>query len=143
MAEILSINKSDKRGTVKYPCESGELIENTGLKGDAHADGSHRQLSLLAKESYDKMEALGSGKLPLGSFAENLTTTGIILHTLPVGTVLKIGNCTVQVTQIGKECHNGCEIQKKVGKCVMPLEGIFARIINGGEINVGDKIEIV
>ena len=143
MAKIVSINKSEKRGTLKTPSADGILIENHGLAGDAHADGTHRQLSLLAKESYAKMEALGAGKLEWGSFAENITTEGIELYTLPVGTKLKIADCTAEVTQIGKQCHGDCEIYKKVGTCVMPREGIFVRILQGGEIHAGDIIEII
>lgn len=143
MAKIVSINKSEKKGTVKVPCDVGFLEENKGLAGDAHADGSHRQLSLLARESYDEMRALGAGELPYGVFAENITTEGIELHTLPIGTKLAIGSCEAIVTQIGKECHHGCEIFKKVGSCVMPRKGIFARIIKGGEIRPGDEIHII
>ncbi len=143
MAKIVSINKSEKRGTLKTPSTDGVLIENHGLEGDAHADGTHRQLSLLAKESYAKMEALGAGKLEWGSFAENITTEGIELYTLPVGTKLKIAGCIAEVTQIGKQCHGDCEIYKKVGTCVMPREGIFVRILQGGEIHAGDIIEII
>lgn len=143
MAHIVSINESERKGTVKNSRQVGYLEENKGLQGDAHADGSHRQLSMLAKESYDEMKSLGAENLPFGVFAENITTEGIILHTLPVGIKLKIGSCEVAVTQIGKECHKGCEIYKKVGKCVMPTQGIFARILKGGEIHVGDKIEIL
>lgn len=143
MAEILSVNKSDIRGILKTPSDNGVLIENVGLEGDAHADGTHRQLSMLAKESYDKMEALGTGKLEWGSFAENITTQGIILHTLPVGTRLAIGSCEVEVTQIGKQCHGDCEIFKKVGTCVMPKEGIFVRILKGGAIRSGDDVSVI
>lgn len=143
MATIISINKSEIKGVLKAPSDKGILLESKGLEGDAHADGSHRQLSMLAKESYDKMEALGAGKLEWGSFAENITTEGIILHTLPVGTHLSIGGCEVEVTQIGKQCHGDCEIYKKVGTCVMPREGIFVRILKGGEIKAGDTVEIV
>lgn len=143
MAKIISINKSEKKGTVKVPCGVGFLEENTGLSGDAHANGSHRQLSLLAAESYEEMYKSGADPLPYGVFAENITTEGIELYTLPVGTRLRIGECEVKVTQIGKECHRGCEIYKKVGTCVMPKQGIFARILKGGEIHIGDKIEIL
>lgn len=143
MAKIVSINKSEKRGTLKVPCDVGFLEENIGLRDDAHADGTHRQLSLLACESYDEMYKLGADPLPYGVFAENITAEGIELHTLPVGTKLQIGACEVEVTQIGKECHHGCEIFKKVGTCVMPKQGIFARILKGGEIKIGDKIKIL
>lgn len=143
MAKIVSINKSEIKGVLKKPGNTGILVANHGLEGDAHADGSHRQLSLLAKESYDKMEALGAGKLEWGSFAENITTEGISLHTLPVGTRLKIGNCLAEVTQIGKKCHGDCEIYKKVGTCVMPKEGIFCRIIEGGPVKTDDPISVL
>lgn len=142
MANVVSINKSEIKGVLKQPSDRGVLLENTGLEGDAHADGSHRQLSLLAKESYEKMEALGAGKLAWGSFAENITTEGISLHTLPVGTKLTLGSALLEVTQIGKKCHGDCEIYKKVGTCVMPKEGIFCRILKGGEIKAGDEITV-
>ncbi len=143
MVEIVSINISEKKGTIKTPCSSGTLIADGGLSGDAHAGDGHRQLSLLAEESYYEMYSLGIEKLPFGVFAENITTSGLTLHTLPVGTKLLIGCCRIEITQIGKECHKGCEIFKKVGKCVMPLQGVFARVITGGEIHVGDRIEII
>lgn len=142
MARIVSINKSEKRGVVKKPFTSGVLAADHGLEGDAHADGSHRQLSLLALESYRKMEALGAKDLPFGAFAENITTEGICLYELPVGTKLLVGPCELEVTQIGKECHAGCEIRRITGDCVMPREGIFARILKGGEIHEGDIIKI-
>lgn len=142
MAKIISINKSEIKGVLKTPSEKGILLENKGLEGDAHADGTHRQLSLLAKESYDKMEKLGISGLHWGSFAENITTEGITLYTLPVGTRLLLGKCEVEVTRIGKQCHGDCEIYKKAGACVMPKEGIFVRILKGGEISAGDEIRI-
>lgn len=140
MAEIVSINSSAAKGTVKTPQAKGILVGDGGLLGDAHSGDGHRQLSLLASESYDEMLSLGATELSYGIFAENITTAGITLHTLPVGTRLKLGVCEVEITQIGKECHRGCEIFKKVGKCVMPLQGIFARVVTGGEISTGDSV---
>lgn len=140
MAKVVSINKSETKGVVKIPQNSGEFIENFGLKDDAHGGNWHRQVSLLGVESFNKMEGLN---LKYGDFAENLTTEGIILYELPIGTVLKIGETIQEVTQIGKECHKGCAIKQAVGKCVMPLEGIFTKIIKGGTIKIGDSIEIM
>ena len=143
MAEIISINMSEKKGTIKYQIKSGMLCKDGGLKGDAHAKDGHRQLSLLAVENfYELEEALGE-KIPFGSFAENITTLGIELHTLKLGTKLKVGECVIEITQIGKKCHSDCEIKKKVGKCAMPQKGVFARVITGGKITVGDKITVI
>lgn len=143
MAKVVSINISDKKGMIKNPIYEGEFIENHGLKEDAHAGKWHRQVSLLAKESIDKMKAMGVEGLSFGKFAENITTEGIVLYTLPVGTKLRIGQTVHEITQIGKECHTGCAIKNKVGKCIMPKEGIFTRVIHGGKIKVGDSIEII
>lgn len=143
MAKVVSINISDKKGMIKNPIYEGEFIENHGLKEDAHAGKWHRQVSLLAKESIDKMKAMGVEGLSFGKFAENITTEGIVLYTLPVGTKLRIGQTMHEITQIGKECHTGCAIKNKVGKCIMPKEGIFTRVIHGGKIKVGDSIEII
>lgn len=142
-AYVVSVNISKVKGTVKHTVPFGELIENYGLKDDAHAGAWHRQLSLLASESYDKMQKAGVTDLEWGVFAENITTKGIELYTLPVGTLLRIGESTVEITQIGKECHKGCEIYRKVGMCVMPTEGIFARVIKSGTVKPGDEIEII
>jgi MOSC domain-containing protein YiiM len=142
MARVIAVCKSDKKGVSKRNVRNGILKENYGLEGDAHADGSHRQTSLLDMSSIEKMRKLGIELKP-GDFAENLTTEGIELYTLPVGTVLHIGDSIVlQITQIGKECHAGCAIQKQVGKCIMPKEGVFARVIKGGRVKEGDSIEI-
>lgn len=143
MAKIVSINLSREKGTIKTPVDSALLLENFGMENDAHAGKWHRQLSLLAQESYDEMKEYTGEELSFGTFAENITTSGIELHTLPVGTVLKLGECICEVTQIGKKCHHGCEIYKKVGKCVMPLKGIFARILKGGMVRTGDAVEIL
>lgn len=142
MAKVISINISEKKGVIKNPIEKGFFKKDFGLEGDAHGGNWHRQVSLLAEESIDKMKELGLGRLTPGVFAENITTKGIILYTLPIGTKLKIGEVVMEVTQIGKECHSGCQISKITGKCIMPKEGIFARILEGGYIQAGDEVKI-
>ncbi|WP_130806308.1 MOSC domain-containing protein [Senegalia massiliensis] len=138
---VLAINISTQKGTIKTPIEKGIFKINHGLIGDAHAGDWHRQVSLLADESIDKMKKMGVEDLDSGKFAENITTKGIILHELPIGTKLRIGSTIQEVTQIGKECHTGCEIATKVGKCIMPTEGIFTKVIRDGVIKPGDIIE--
>ena len=142
MATITSINISPKKGTFKQPVKQAELRVDFGIVGDAHAGNWHRQISLLAQESIDKMTALGLDDLVPGKFAENITTQGMELFTLPVGTRLKLGECLVEVTQIGKECHQHCEIYKKVGQCIMPHEGIFVKVLVPGVVRVGDAITV-
>ena len=141
--KVIAINRSEKKGVMKTPVCEGVFIENFGLEGDAHGGNWHRQVSLLGQESIDKMVALGAGELTPGNFAENITTEGITVYELPVGTRLKIGETLQEVTQIGKECHKGCEIAKKVGDCVMPREGIFTIILTGGVVKPGDTIEVL
>ena len=141
--KVLSINISEKKGTPKTKINPGVLIEDFGFEGDAHAGKWHRQVSLLAKESIEKSKGLPTDGLCHGVFAENITTEGIELYTIPVGTQLKVGECIIEISQIGKECHEGCAIQKLVGKCVMPREGIFARVIKGGKVYEGDDIEVL
>ncbi|MDV3426833.1 MAG: MOSC domain-containing protein [Bacillota bacterium] len=143
MAKVVEVNISERKGIVKHPIEKGFFKINHGLEGDAHAGEWHRQVSFLAQESIDKMTALGAEGLTPGKFAENVTTEGMVLYTLPIGTKLKVGEAEFEVTQIGKECHKGCEIRKLVGDCVMPREGIFARVLKEGWVQVGDNIEIV
>ena len=133
-AKLVAINISKEKGVKKQSIESGRLIENWGLENDAHAGSWHRQISLLGMESVRKIEQLGLEGLCTGSFAENLTTEGICLYELPIGTRFSIGECLLEVTQIGKECHQHCAIYHQVGDCVMPREGIFARVIKGGQI---------
>lgn len=140
---VLDINVSEKKGVVKKPVEKGIFKEDYGLEGDAHAGKWHRQVSLLGIESYRKMKDLGIKGLSHGDFAENITTEGIILHELPVGTRLRIGETIQEVTQIGKQCHTGCAISQQVGKCIMPKEGIFTRVIKGGVVRKGDIIEVL
>jgi MOSC domain-containing protein YiiM len=140
---VISVNISEKKGTRKHPLQGPVTITMRGMQSDAHAGDWHRQLSLLAQESIDKMQGHGLVLRP-GDFAENVTTQGLDLLTLPVGTHLQIGTAvTVEVTQIGKECHLGCEIRKLVGDCVMPREGIFAHVITPGTIQAGDTITIM
>ncbi len=143
MAEIIAVCTSEKKGTKKEPEGQGLIREDYGLIGDAHADCcTHRQVSLLARESIDKMRKLGFNVGP-GDFAENLTTEGLDLTSLPVGTRMSIGKEVVlEVTQIGKDCHSGCAIYREIGKCIMPKEGIFARVIRGGLVKAGDTIVI-
>ncbi len=143
MGKVIAINISEKKGVIKTPIEEGLFEKEHGLVGDAHAGKWHRQVSLLGQESIDKMKASGVEGLDPGKFAENITTQGIILHKLPVGTKMKIGETIQEVTQIGKECHGGCEIKRLVGDCVMPREGIFTKILQGGRIKSGDTIEII
>lgn len=143
MAKVVSLNISETKGVIKIPVESVEIKVDHGIIGDAHAGNWHRQISLLANESIDKMIAKGATGLNPGKFAENITTEGIELFTLPVGTVLKIGETVHEVTQIGKECHHGCAIKQQVGDCVMPREGIFTKVIKPGIIKVGDEITII
>jgi len=144
MAKITAVCKSEKKGTKKETVEEGLLREDYGLVGDAHADCcTHRQVSLLAVESINRMQALGF-RVGLGDFAENLTTEGIDLVSLPVGTWLSIeGRVILEVTQIGKECHTGCAVFRQVGKCIMPKEGVFARVIRGGSVKPGDTIKVL
>jgi cyclic pyranopterin phosphate synthase len=142
IGKVLSVNISDKKGVVKEQIKEGKFIENYGLEKDAHSGEWHRQVSLLGVESFEKMKAQGLDDLKYGDFAENITTEGIILYELPIGTKLSIGETLHEVTQIGKECHTGCAIKQKVGKCVMPKEGIFTRVLKGGQIKVGDIIKV-
>lgn len=142
MGKVVSINISDKTGVIKLPVEQAEFVEG-GIRGDAHFGLDEiRQVSLLADESVDKMRAMGV-KLSAGAFAENITTQGIELKTLPIGTKLKIGETIQEVSKIGKECHHGCAIKQQTGTCVMPTEGIFTRVIQGGTVKAGDLVELL
>ena len=139
MAHIVATCISENKGERKKPVDSVELRENHGIVSDAHAGNWHRQVSLLASESIDKMRKLGLD-VDSGDFAENLTTCGIDLVSLPIGSRLHIGNTLLEVTQIGKECHTRCAIYHQAGDCVMPKEGIFASVVSGGSIKAGDTI---
>jgi MOSC domain-containing protein YiiM len=143
MATIITVCKSEEKGTRKEAVVEGILKEDYGLIGDAHADCcTHRQVSLLAMESINKMRELGFEIGP-GDFAENLTTEGLELASLSPGTRISIGDDVIlEITQIGKECHSGCAIYQQIGKCIMPKEGIFAKVIRGGFVRAGDQIRI-
>jgi len=140
--KVLAVNVSDEKGTKKTNIQSCTLLKDFGLKGDAHAGPWHRQVSLLANESVEKMKAKGLD-VGYGDFAENITTEGVDLVHLPIGTTIRIGDSVLlRVTQIGKVCHDRCAIYYQVGDCVMPREGIFAEVINEGDVKVGDEIMI-
>jgi MOSC domain-containing protein YiiM len=143
MSKVIAVCTSEETGTRKAVVDEVMLREEFGIVGDAHASGSwHRQVSLLAIESIDKMRRQGYEVNP-GDFAENLTTEGIELFTLPIGTRLNVGDeVALEVTQIGKECHTGCAIFQQLGKCVMPKEGIFARVIRGGHVRADNEITL-
>ena len=143
MSKVIAINISEEKGVIKNPIEKGFFKINHGLEGDAHAGDWHRQVSLLGIESIKKMKAIGIESIATGQFAENITTEGLTLYEIPVGTKLKIGEVLFEVTQIGKECHKGCKIKDLVGECVMPKEGIFAKVLEEGYIKSGDNIEVV
>ncbi|MHB8105092.1 MAG: MOSC domain-containing protein [Dehalococcoidales bacterium] len=144
MASIIAVCTSEKKGTTKKPVAEVTIKEDYGVVGDAHADcQTHRQVSLLAIESIDKMRSKGYDFLQPGDFAENITTRDIDLSSLPIGTRLNAGKEVVlEMTQIGKECHAACAIRQQVGDCIMPREGIFTRVIRGGRIKAGDAIEV-
>jgi len=144
MAEIIAVCKSKEKGTRKEAVVEGILKEDYGLVGDAHADCcTHRQVSLLAMESINKMRGLGF-KVDPGDFAENLTTQGLELASLSPGTRISIGrDVLLEITQIGKECHSGCAIYRQIGKCIMPKEGIFAKVVHGGFVRAGDQIRMI
>ena len=141
---VISINISPGKGEKKTPlCGSGELIAGHGLKNDGHSGNWHRQVSLLAIESIEKMRKSGLS-VGCGDFAENITTSGIDLVDLKPGQLIKIGEAIVlKITQIGKVCHNRCAIYYQTGDCIMPKEGIFAEVISGGKVKSGDRIQVM
>ena len=141
--KIVSIAISKKKGTRKTPVSSVRLVEEHGIEGDAHAGPWPRQVSLLATEDIQGMQAKGLD-VDFGDFAENIATSGIDLPGLPIGSRLRIGaSVLLEITQIGKECHNKCAIYYQAGDCIMPKRGIFARVITGGEISCNDGIQII
>ncbi len=139
---VVAVCVSERKGERKRNVGAGRLVAGYGLEGDAHAGGWHRQVSLLAVESIEKMRMRGLDVGP-GDFAENITTRGLDLLRLPVGSLLRVGTALGEVTQIGKECHAPCAIYRRAGDCVMPREGIFLRVIVGGTVKVGDPVEVV
>jgi Uncharacterized protein conserved in bacteria len=133
---------SGNKGERKKPVPEVNVIAGRGIDGDAHAADWHRQVSMLGMESIQKMQALGLS-VTFGDFAENITTIGVDLPSLAIGTKLKVGETLLEVTQIGKECHTRCAIYHQAGDCVMPREGIFARVLQGGGIKAGDAVELL
>lgn len=141
-AKVVAVNISQNKGEQKTPVSSVTLLENHGIVNDAHAGDWHRQISLLADESIGKMRRLGLDVDP-GAFAENITTQGLELVALPIGTCVEIGETLVEVTQIGKECHSRCAIYHQAGDCVMPKEGIFAKVLRGGDVRPDDRVRVL
>ena len=141
---VIGVCISSKKSVRKKNIESGVLIDNYGLEGDAHADAeTHRQISLLAIESIKKMQDMGA-KVGIGDFAENLATEGINLLSLPIGSQIKVGmEAILEITQHGKVCHTPCAIYYQAGMCIMPQEGIFARVLHGGPVKTGDEIIVM
>ncbi len=139
---VVAVCTSAKKGERKKNVGTAMLLPGQGLEGDAHAGFMHRQVSLLALESIQKMQAQGLDVHP-GDFAENITTEGLELYSLPVGTRLQAGETLLEVSQIGKECHTRCAIYYQAGDCVMPKEGIFAIVLTGGKLSVGDVVEVL
>ena len=142
MASVVAVCISERKGTQKHAVPEIQLKIDHGIVGDAHAGNWHRQVSLLAQESVEKMKAVFPD-IPVGAFAENILTEGLTLFTLPVGTRLRVGEVLLEVTQIGKECHAHCAIRQQVGDCVMPREGIFTIVLEEGTIRAGDTITVL
>ena len=140
MGKVIAVCISEKKGTQKHPVEEAEFVEDWGIKNDAHAGKWHRQVSLLSYEKIEEFKAKGA-PVQDGAFGENLIVQGFDFRTLPVGTRLKCNDVILEITQIGKQCHNGCEIFKIMGDCIMPREGVFARVIHGGVISEGDEMD--
>lgn len=138
MSKVLAICTSKHKGTLKNEVNEANFIEEFGIEGDAHAGKWHRQVSLLAFEKIDDFRNKG-GNVDFGAFGENLVVDGIELHKLPVGQRLTVGETLLEVTQIGKECHDKCAIYYQVGECIMPKNGIFTRVLKGGKVKVGDE----
>lgn len=143
MAKVITVCRSKEKGARKEAIAEGIIKKNYGLLGDAHADSStHRQVSLLAIESINKMREDGFEVGP-GDFAENLTTVGLDVSSLPVGTVLSVGeDVLLEITQIGKDCHSGCAIFRQIGKCIMPKKGVFTRVLRDGTVRAEDEMKV-
>ena len=142
MSKVLAICISKHKGTLKNEVSEANFIEEFGIEGDAHAGKWHRQVSLLAFEKIDDFRNKG-GNVDFGAFGENLVVDGIELHKLPVGQQLQVGEVLLEVTQIGKECHDKCAIYYQVGECIMPKNGIFTRVLKGGIVKVGDQCTLI
>lgn len=141
-ARVKAVCISEKKGTIKHPVDEILLRKEHGIVGDAHAGNWHRQVSLLADESVEKMR-VKFPDIPIGAFAENILTEGIEVSKLAIGTRLMVGETVLEITQIGKECHADCAIRKQVGDCVMPREGVFAIVIEEGIVHPGDSVQVL
>ncbi len=141
--KVVDVCISEIKGTQKHKVKTVCLKPDYGIDGDAHAGKWHRQVSLLATESVSKLREKIDYDFPSGAFAENILTEGIELYTIPVGTMVKIGEALCEVTQIGKECHQDCEIRRICGDCVMPREGLFVKVLEGGIVQSGDDIVVM
>ncbi len=139
---VKAVCTSEKKGTAKKNVGKAVILENHGLVGDAHAGTWHRQVSLLSWEKIETFKALGVS-VDDGDFGENLVVSGVDFARLPLGSIFQIGDAKLVLTQIGKECHHGCAIAQAVGKCIMPTEGVFAKVIKGGKVKVGDRLEVI
>lgn len=142
MGRVVAICISERRGTQKKNIKEGNFIENFGIENDAHAGNWHRQVSLLSYEKIEEFNNKGANVID-GAFGENLVVEGIEFTKLPIGTILRCNDVILEITQIGKECHNHCEIYKKMRDCIMPRNGVFAKVTAGGKIKCGDKIEVI
>lgn len=141
MGKVIAVCISEKRGTQKKNVGTARFIENWGIENDAHAGDWHRQVSLLSHDKVEAFRARGA-QVDDGAFGENLVVEGIDFRNLPVGTILDCNGVVLEMTQIGKECHSHCQIYQKMGECIMPTEGVFAKVLIGGQISVGDCLEI-
>lgn len=142
MGKIMSVCMSEAKGTQKQNVGTAEFIEDWGMKNDAHAGKWHRQVSLLSYDKIEEFRARGA-EVTDGAFGENLAVEGFDFAKLPVGTKFRCNDVVLELTQIGKKCHSGCEIFKKMGDCIMPREGVFTKVLHGGRISVGDELEIL
>lgn len=142
MGKVMSVCTSEAKGTQKKNVGTAEFVEDWGIKGDAHAGKWHRQVSLLSYDKIEEFRARGA-EVADGAFGENLAVEGFDFAKLPVGTVFKCNDVILELTQIGKKCHSGCEIFKKIGDCIMPREGVFTKVLHGGKISVGDELIIL
>ncbi len=142
MGNIIAVCSSEQKGTQKRNVNSAVFIEDWGIEGDAHAGKWHRQVSLLSHDKVEEFRARGA-EVKDGAFGENLVVSGIDFRSLPIGTRFACNEVMLELTQIGKQCHNGCEIFKKMGDCIMPREGVFARVLHGGTISVGDTLTVL
>ncbi len=142
MGRVIAVCTSEKKGTQKKNVFKAEFVVNHGIKNDAHAGNWHRQISLLSYDKIQEFNARGADVVD-GAFGENLVVEGIDFKALPIGTRFKCGEVILELSQIGKECHHGCQIFQKMGECIMPTEGVFATVINGGEISVGEDLVVL